>query len=793
MHAFPTIRCYLSNIQVSSVLSNNTITENQSQSIDSIDLIMTSKDGGSGFLAFRRKKDKVPSNHRRQTGNNNERRRSNNDDDVKVRNSRAIISKSGNAFNNSKRRIAKTGPPEVHWYPFYVAVFHDPPDNYYANVSKEELWWSRDFLEQRLFESLAGRMMDEEDREHKHRLLQMGQDVVIRRSHESMTSITDDVTDVPEGEDLMAVAVQPAFVLDLLENNAGDAGLIGSCKMGGDDVIDRHDYDKERGNCVEHDNVSNDMIRRGAIAECVSSHEKSEEDSDVNSNVAGLERIDASEQTNTRNQTSTHLSNQAQRQENELAEHERSILEQTQAYVRQYHELVEKGENVSGMMTPKEVISAAQKVLQSSKSPRSYQNDLLLQSGNDEMTENEQKIIAHTRAYVKQYNELGRIGMNLQGMMTPEEAIATAQALLGSWDPFIDVGQKQQMSLRGKSNPQIHYSGIRTENDAHGPIATRAQHLHGKHFNQHILPGPPINHFSPNHHPRNAPISRIQHPFPPVDMTRLRGIHGGPPEGPNVNTIHDNQTPVQSNDAASHFHEASLVGLNANTASTNGHPLDLHVGGVYNPLDTRFWRRSTTNIPSSLKRGTKSHLPYKVRWARECITFVGAPIYVIFDPREMWWTGPELHYIDMENQHELETRETANVFDQECEVVFDRIIDECQALQDRRKNPLRDLSALWNAAHLRKFLTPNVIQGLLNGHRGLELGGLESRREKTVEQYRIVFDYIDCNFYNADSLVKRNRQESGLADAASDATLCDRVFAYMMGLADEMIIFGFDS
>ncbi len=736
---------------------------------------MTSKDGGSGgFLAFRRKK--VPSN-RRPAGSYNERRRS--DDVMKVRNSRAMISKSGTAgHNTSKRRIAKTGPQEVHWYPFYVAVFHDPPDNYYANVSKEELWWSRDFLEQRLFESFAGQMMDEEDREHKHRLLQMGQDVVIRRSHESsVTSVTDDVTDVPEGDDLMNP--QLTLVVGSSEQDLGDARPKCSSTFANDDFV-THDHDKEReeGNCAEHENISNVKRIGGASAKCVNSLEKNEEDSDANADVAGLEKIDASEQTN------IPTSNQTQQREIELAEHERSILEQTQAYVRRYNELVEKGENVSGMMTPKEVISAAQKVLQSSISHQSYQNDLRPQSGSDEvMTENEQKILAHTRAYVEQYNELARIGMNLQGMMTPEEAIVAAQGLLGGANPVTAVKQQQQISMGEDFSPQMQHSGTRTENHAHGPVSPRS-------LNRQTLPGPPITHFSFNHLPRNSPITRIHHPFSSFDTARMLGVLGGPPNGPNV--IHDSQTSVQRNDAVAvgQSNEAARVSLDSSTTSSKGHPL--HGGGVYNPLDSRSWRRSNANIPPSLKRGTKSHSPYKVRWSRECITFVGAPNYVIFDPREMWWTGPELHYIDMENQHELEMRETAYVFDQECEMVFDRIIYECQALQDRRMNPLRDLSALGNAAYLRKFITPGLVQGLLNGHRGLELGGLEGRREKTVEQYRIVFDYIDCNFNKADSLVKKNRQESGLADAASDATLCDRVFAYMMGLADEMIIFGFD-
>ncbi|GAX09415.1 hypothetical protein FisN_6Lh211 [Fistulifera solaris] len=686
-----------------------------------------------------------------------------------------MISKSGNAgHNTAQRRIPKKGPQEVHWYPFYVAIFHDPPDNYYANVSKEELWWSRDFLEQRLFESLAGQMMDEEDREHKHRLLQMGQDVVIRRSHESVTSITDDVTDVPEGDDVMTP--HPVLVVDASEQDLGDVRSIGSPAFANDDCV-THYHDKEQGEgyCAEHDNFSNDTTVGGTNVKCVNFVEKNKEDSDVKAKVAGQEKMNASEQTN------THNSNQAKHQENELTEHERSILEQTQAYVRQYNELVEKGENVSGMMTPKEVISAAQKVLQSSKSPQSYQNDLRRQSGNDEMTENEQKILAHTRAYVEQYNELARIGMNLQGMMTPEEAIVAAQALLGNGNPSTAVKQQQQISM----SPQIQHSGIRTENHTYGPISPRSENPNCVPQNRHIRPCPPITHFSFNYLSRNSPVARIHDPFPPFDTTRMRGIHGEPPDGPNV--VHDSQASAQRNVAVGHFHEASRVGLDGNTASSNGHG-----GGLYNPLDSRFWTRSKTNIPPSLKQGTKSRLPYKVRWSREYITFVGAPIYVIFDPREMWWTGPELHYIDMENQHELDTRETAYVFDQECEMVFDRIIDECQAFQDRRKNPLRDLSALWNAANLRKFITPSLIQGLLNGHRGLELGGLEGRREKTVEQYRIVFDFIDCNFNKSDSLVKKNRQESGLADAASDATLCDRVFAYMMGLADEMIMFGFD-
>lgn len=666
---------------------------------------MTSKDSEKtrGFLAFRRKKDKVPSKvERRQQSSHsfvskNEGKRV--DSDLKPRNSNAVISKSGKAGKNNRRRTSnKVGPQEVHWYPFYVAVFHDPPDDYYADIAKEELWWSREYLEQRLFEALEGQMMDEEDREHKHRLLQMGQDVVPtrRRSHESIVGIAGDTKSVHEGEN--ATNPQPATtsVTDGLKQQ--EEGQPSSISNKGCVDTDADDGGEDESDCIEYGY-------------------------DVKRKQGNVEEVDAQEQPRADKQINSQNADERKQHKDDIAEHERNILQQTQAYVMQYNELIKKGGNVSGMLTPEEVIAAAQKILQSRKSPQIYRHHLQPQPGQDTMTDNEQKILSHTRAYVDQYNELARIGMNLQGMVTPEEAIAAAHALLSGERPVV-AEQKQQISLRGENSPRYHFGAsdhFPSEHQARAPINPHLEHLNRIPHSRQTLPGTPVVHF-----PQRC------------------------------------------------------------------HPIDFHMTGI-DPLDRRFWRRSNTNIRSSLKLGMKSKSPYKVRWPKGYVSFVGEPIYVIFDPQEMWWTGPELQYIDMENQRELETRESAHVFDRECELVYDRVIDECQVLQDRRRNPLRDLSALWSPSNLRNFFTPNLIQGLVNGHRGLELGGLEGRREKNVEQYRVVFDYIACNFYNAESRVKKNRQGMGLADAASDATLCDRVFAYMMGLADEMIIHAFDT
>jgi hypothetical protein len=140
---------------------------------------------------------------------------------------------------------------------------------------------------------------------------------------------------------------------------------------------------------------------------------------------------------------------------------------------------------------------------------------------------------------------------------------------------------------------------------------------------------------------------------------------------------------------------------------------------------------------------------------------------------------------------DFERQRDGQVFDQECEMVYERILKEVKAFcGDRSRGPITTYGTLiMSTAQLKSLLTHNIMMGIAHGYRGLELGGLEGRRERTEAAAEAVREHYLDSASGKKKTARRNRLNfvNGLALAVEEVSAIDRLWSQVMALGDEII------
>jgi hypothetical protein len=218
-----------------------------------------------------------------------------------------------------------------------------------------------------------------------------------------------------------------------------------------------------------------------------------------------------------------------------------------------------------------------------------------------------------------------------------------------------------------------------------------------------------------------------------------------------------------------------------------------------NPLDRRFWHQPATRLIACSKgsmNGRKSRVRNAhVHWIYGDVGTVAPPLdgYNDVHDDEIWWSKKELQFRRNTNVHELDQQRDVQVFDRECEAVYERIFQFVHLFYNyHKRGPITTYGTLvMSKVQMKSYLTPDLMMGIAFGYRGLELGGLEGRRERTEAALEAVRDYyLDSGCGKKNKTARRNRLNSvdALALAVEEVSVIDRLWSQVVALGEEMIV-----
>jgi hypothetical protein len=216
-----------------------------------------------------------------------------------------------------------------------------------------------------------------------------------------------------------------------------------------------------------------------------------------------------------------------------------------------------------------------------------------------------------------------------------------------------------------------------------------------------------------------------------------------------------------------------------------------------NPFDRRFWRPPVSGLSSNLK-GSMNARNYRLRninvnWDRGDVGQVFPPDdrYVDLSDDEIWFSKRELQQRRISDVQELQQQRDAQMFDKECEEVYECIFEKVELFYgDRHRENTTTYGAFaMSTLELRNLLSPNIMMGLSYGYRGLELGGLKGRRERTVVVAGAVREYLSDTANQKKKAARRQRLNfaEGLALAVEKVSVTDRIWSQLTALGDLII------
>jgi hypothetical protein len=216
-----------------------------------------------------------------------------------------------------------------------------------------------------------------------------------------------------------------------------------------------------------------------------------------------------------------------------------------------------------------------------------------------------------------------------------------------------------------------------------------------------------------------------------------------------------------------------------------------------NPLDRRFWHPPVSGLISCVK-GSMHARNYrlknvKVNWLRGDVGQV-APLddrYVDVFEDEIWYSKRELQQRRISDVQELQQQLDAQIFDKECEEVYECIFEKVELFYgDRHRENTNTYGAFAMSTHeLRNLLSPNIMMGLSYGYRGLELGGLKGRRERTGVVAEAVREFLIDTADHKKKSARRQRLNcvEGLALAMEQVSVTDRIWSQLTAIGDQII------
>jgi len=216
-------------------------------------------------------------------------------------------------------------------------------------------------------------------------------------------------------------------------------------------------------------------------------------------------------------------------------------------------------------------------------------------------------------------------------------------------------------------------------------------------------------------------------------------------------------------------------------------------------FDPRWWRRPRvagdhSNLKGSLfAKNRKLDRNVRIRFCSPLVTLALPPPPSFRDMPldEQFWTKKELGLRRRQDQMDLESNSNARLFDDECAALFEKLQQEAdQFYGDYTRPAITEYGEFsMTTEDLQTMLTPNIIMGLAYGYRGVELGGIDGRRERGEVIAEAVRDYHEDSSDHKKKGARRMRLnfEAGLALACEEVSVVDRYWARLIALADELV------
>lgn len=215
------------------------------------------------------------------------------------------------------------------------------------------------------------------------------------------------------------------------------------------------------------------------------------------------------------------------------------------------------------------------------------------------------------------------------------------------------------------------------------------------------------------------------------------------------------------------------------------------------PFDRRFWRPPVHGLIASLKgspsaRNTRLPRTVHAKFVPGDVTLVQPcpeAFYYASDD-DLFFSKQELQYRRVQNENEMNTHD-AELFDTECEAVYERIFQQVEAFYgDRHREPITKYGVFsFSKDQLRSLLTPQIMMGIKCGLRGSELGGLKGRRDRTVLILEAVRGWhAECE-HKRKKQARRNRLnfDVGMSLATEEVSVVDRLWSQVIALGEEIV------
>jgi hypothetical protein len=227
------------------------------------------------------------------------------------------------------------------------------------------------------------------------------------------------------------------------------------------------------------------------------------------------------------------------------------------------------------------------------------------------------------------------------------------------------------------------------------------------------------------------------------------------------------------------------------------------LSNTQSPLDPRFWRPAAwAGVPSCIKgspaaRRNRSHAT--LRWHRGDVTFAaacpdGLAQCLVADKEEIWWPSKFLKARKKADSTELDQNQLARAYDRDCHEAYNYILTQIRKAKQRRDlhDTTKHKALTFSTEELQSLLTKNIMRGLAVGYRGMEMGGMYKRMDrssKIIDQILVRFDNdgIDPNVHMTRTEKRRKRLSRDLAAASENLTEVDRVWAHVIALGDQVL------
>ena len=157
---------------------------------------------------------------------------------------------------------------------------------------------------------------------------------------------------------------------------------------------------------------------------------------------------------------------------------------------------------------------------------------------------------------------------------------------------------------------------------------------------------------------------------------------------------------------------------------------------------------------------------------------------------DIWWSD-DMHVARREkDMQKLQESRSVRAFGEDCFHTKEYLAGQLATIKGEAKHTQQHMDI--SREQLRGLLTPNLMKGMKLGHRGLELGGLAMRMERSahiVKQVLKKYEKRKKLFKNRrEAFRSRRKEDTTLSDLCIKYSEVDRLWARVVALADQNLV-----